>query len=57
MNRIVQLSLVALLGSKATLSVVGKTKGEPGTNYGTVQMILEGGSWRVGKQSWEVKDK
>ncbi len=44
-------------GSKATLSVVGKTKGEPGTNYGTVEMILEGGSWKVGKQSWEAKDK
>jgi hypothetical protein len=44
-------------GNKATLSVVGKTKGEKGTMYGTVGMILEGGSWRVGKQSWEVKDK
>ncbi len=44
-------------GSKATLSVVGTTKGEKGTSYGTVGMILEGGSWRVGKQSWEVKDK
>jgi hypothetical protein len=44
-------------GSKATLSVVGKTKGESGTSYGSVQMILEGGSWRIGKQSWEVKEK
>jgi hypothetical protein len=44
-------------GSKATLSVVGKTKGEPGASYGTIQMVLEGDSWKVGKQSWEMKDK
>ena len=44
-------------GSKATLSVRGKTKGEPGTSYGTVAMVQEGGSWKVEKQSWEVKDK
>ena len=42
-------------GSKATLSVVGKTKGESGTSHGTIEMVLEGGSWRVGKQSWQVK--
>jgi hypothetical protein len=44
-------------GKTATLSVVGKTKGEPGTSYGTIQMVLEGNSWKVGKQSWEMKEK
>jgi len=41
----------------AVLSVTGKTKGEPGTSYGTVNMVLESGTWRVGKQSWQVKEK
>jgi hypothetical protein len=48
---------VKVEGNKATLSVVGKTKDEPGTSYGTIQMVQEEGSWRVGKQSWEMKDK
>jgi hypothetical protein len=39
-------------GTKATLSVTGKTKGEPKPSYGKVEMIQEGGSWKVGKQSW-----
>ncbi len=42
-------------GSKATLSVTGKTKGEPKPSYGKVEMILEGGAWKVGKQSWSDK--
>ncbi len=52
-----KISGVKVDGNKATLSVVGKTKGEPGTSYGTVEMVLEGGSWKVGKQSWETKSK
>jgi hypothetical protein len=39
-------------GMKATLSVTGKTKGEPKPSYGKVEMIQEGGAWKVGKQSW-----
>jgi hypothetical protein len=39
-------------GTKATLSVTGKTKGEPKPSYGKVEMIQEGGAWKVGKQSW-----
>ena len=39
-------------GSKATLSVTGKTKGEPKPSYGKVEMIQEGGAWKVGRQSW-----
>src|SRR5664280_1509918 len=42
-------------GSKATLSVVGKTKGEPKPSYGNVGMIQEGGAWKVGRQSWSDK--
>jgi hypothetical protein len=42
-------------GSKATLSVTGKTKGEPKPSYGKVEMIQEGGAWKVGKQSWSDK--
>ena len=42
-------------GTKATLSVTGKTKGEPKPSYGKVEMIQEGGSWKVGKQSWSDK--
>lgn len=42
-------------GSKATLSVTGKTKGEPNPSYGKVEMIQEKGSWKVGKQSWSNK--
>ena len=42
-------------GSKATLSVTGTTKGEPKPSYGKVEMILEGGAWKVGKQSWSDK--
>lgn len=41
-------------GTKATLSVTGKTKGEP-PSYGKVEMIQEGGAWKVGKQSWSDK--
>jgi len=44
-------------GNKATLSVIGKMKGGTKTHYGTIEMILEGGSWRVAKQSWLQKDK
>jgi hypothetical protein len=39
-------------GTKATLSVTGKTKGEPKPSYGKVEMVQEGGAWKVGKQSW-----
>jgi hypothetical protein len=42
-------------GSKATLSVSGKTKGEPKPSYGKVEMIQEGGAWKVGTQSWSDK--
>ena len=42
-------------GTKATLSVAGKTKGEPSPSYGNVEMIQEGGAWKVGKQSWSDK--
>lgn len=42
-------------GNKATLSVTGKTKGEPKPSYGSVEMIQEGGTWKVGKQSWSDK--
>ncbi len=42
-------------GTKATLSVTGKTKGEPNPSYGKVEMIQEGGAWKVGKQSWSDK--
>jgi hypothetical protein len=42
-------------GTKATLSVTGKTKGEPKPSYGKVEMIQEGGAWKVGKQSWGDK--
>jgi len=42
-------------GTKATLSVTGKTKGEPKPSYGKVEMIQEGGAWKVGKQSWSDK--
>ncbi len=52
-----KISGVRVDGSKAKLTVVGKTKGEPGTSYGSVEMVLEAGSWRVGKQSWETKSK
>jgi hypothetical protein len=44
-------------GKNATLSITGKTKGEPKPSYGTVQMIEEGGAWKVGKQSWSDKQK
>jgi hypothetical protein len=44
-------------GSKATLSVTGKTKGEPKPSYGKVELILEGGAWKVGKQSWSDKQE
>jgi len=39
-------------GTKATLSVTGKTKGEPKPSYGKVEMVQEGGAWKVGRQSW-----
>ena len=42
-------------GNNATLSVTGKTKGEPKPSYGKVQLVLEGGAWKVGKQSWSDK--
>ena len=42
-------------GSKATLSVKGTTKGEPKPSYGNVEMIQEGGAWKVGRQSWSDK--
>lgn len=42
-------------GTKATLSVTGKTKGEPNPSYGKVEMVQEGGAWKVGKQSWSDK--
>ncbi|MCM3874828.1 MAG: hypothetical protein NEA02_00260 [Thermoanaerobaculia bacterium] len=46
---------VKVAGNKATLSVAGKTKGEPNPSYGKVEMIQEGGAWKVGKQSWSDK--
>ncbi len=42
-------------GTKATLSVTGKTKGEPKPSYGKVEMVQEGGAWKVGRQSWSDK--
>lgn len=42
-------------GKNATLSVTGKSKGEPKPTYGSVQLIEEGGAWKVGKQSWSDK--
>lgn len=42
-------------GTKATLSVTGTTKGEPKPSYGKVEMVLEGGAWKVGQQSWSDK--
>ena len=42
-------------GNKATLKVTGQTKGEPKPSYGKVEMIQEGGAWKVGKQSWSDK--
>ncbi len=42
-------------GAKATLSVTGKSKGEPKPSYGKVEMVEEGGAWKVGKQSWSDK--
>jgi hypothetical protein len=42
-------------GKKATLSVTGTTKGEPKPSYGKVEMIQEGGAWKVGQQSWSDK--
>ncbi len=42
-------------GKKATLKVTGKTKGDPKPSYGSVEMIQEGGGWKVGKQSWSDK--
>jgi hypothetical protein len=44
-------------GNNATLSVTGKTKGEPKPSYGKVQLVLEGGAWKVGKQSWSDKQE
>lgn len=42
-------------GKKATLKVTGKAKGEPKPSYGSVEMIQEGGAWKVGQQSWSDK--
>ena len=42
-------------GTKATLKVAGKTKGDPKPSYGSVEMIQEGGAWKVGRQSWSDK--
>jgi hypothetical protein len=42
-------------GTKAMLSVTGKTKGEPKPSYGKVELIQEGGAWKVGRQSWTDK--
>jgi hypothetical protein len=42
-------------GNKATLSVTGKTKGDPKPSYGKVEMVQEGGAWKVGQQSWSDK--
>jgi len=42
-------------GDKATLLITGKTKGETKPSYGKVQMIQEGGAWKVGNQSWSDK--
>jgi hypothetical protein len=42
-------------GNKATLLVAGKTKGDPKPSYRKVEMIQEGGAWKVGRQSWSDK--
>jgi len=42
-------------GGKATLLVSGTTKGETKPSYGSVEMIQEGGAWKVGRQSWSDK--
>jgi hypothetical protein len=41
---------VKVEGSKATLMATGKVDGE--VNKGTIEMALEDGQWKVGKQSW-----
>jgi hypothetical protein len=40
----------AIDGSKATLQVTGKDGTE--TQNGTVDMVLEGGTWKLAKESW-----
>ena len=44
-----------VVGDKATLSVTRTTKGDPNPSYGKVEMVQEGGAWKVGKQSWSDK--
>ncbi len=44
-------------GTKATLSVVGTSKDAPEPTYGSVEMVQEGGAWKVGKQAWGDKPK
>lgn len=44
-------------GTKATLKVTGTTKGDPKPSYGNVEMIQEGGAWKVGSQSWSDKQQ
>jgi hypothetical protein len=40
-------------GKKATLLATGKQGGE--MNYGTIDLVEEGGEWKIAKQSWTNK--
>jgi ankyrin repeat protein len=41
---------VSVTGGKATLHAVGKQ--DTGAARGTIELLREGGAWKVGKQSW-----
>jgi hypothetical protein len=41
----------AVNGDKATLAVTGDSEGTPAK--GTIEMVREGGVWKVGKESWK----
>ena len=40
-------------GSKATLDVTGKDGAQ--TSTGTIDMVMEGGAWKLAKESWSTK--
>lgn len=44
-------------GDKATLRVIGRTKGETEPTYVSVEMVRENGAWKVGQQSASNVDK
>lgn len=49
----VKLTDLKVDGKKATLSATGKSEGE--TNWGTIELAEENGTWKVGHQSWTNK--